>query len=136
MLTENTLLWVKFHRPKILVRIVKSDIEPQQTFNNHSLVTSPEEMIFKYLLSLTLAQLAVAQYGAPAPSSTAATPAPSAPPDTAGQHNVGIQISSPYVANGSYRSTFSRTAISSLILRISPLKLAILLPSTFQSSFT
>lgn len=86
----RTRLHFHFHRPKILVRIVKSDIEPQQTFNNHSLVTSPEEMIFKCLLSLTLAQLAVAQYGAPAPSSTAATPAPSAPPDTAGQHNVNV----------------------------------------------
>jgi len=95
-------------------------------------------MISKGLLGLFLAQLTVAQYGAPPPtgSASAPTPAPSAPPDTPGQHNVGIEISGPDIAKHSYRSTFSRIITSSLILRTSLLKLAILSLSTFQSSFS
>jgi len=94
-------------------------------------------MISKSLLGLFLAQLTVAQYGAPPAmgSTSTSAPAPSAPPDMPGQHNVGIEISGPDIADHSYRSTFSRMATPSLILRTSPLKLAILSLSTFQSSF-
>jgi len=114
---------------------LKSDIEPQQSFNQ-SLLSSPQEMIFKCLLGLFLAQLTVAQYGAP-PSTSSGTPAPapSAPRDAQGQHNVGIEGPRPDIANRSHRSTFSRMVTSSSILQTSLLKLAILSLFTFQSSF-
>jgi len=95
-------------------------------------------MISKGLLGLFLAQLTVAQYGGPPPTggASAPAPAPSAPPDTPGQHNVGIEISGGSdIAEHSYRSTFSRMVASPLILRTSLLKLAILSLSTFQGSF-
>ncbi|KAJ3573204.1 hypothetical protein NP233_g2586 [Leucocoprinus birnbaumii] len=56
-------------------------------------------LFFQSLLSLALAQLAVAQYGAPDPSqsSSAAGPAPSAPADTAGHHNIDVFPNGTYV---------------------------------------
>lgn len=56
-------------------------------------------MFFQGLLTLGLAQLAIAQYGDPPPSqsSSSAAPAPSAPADTTGHHNVNV------FPNGQYR---------------------------------
>jgi hypothetical protein len=49
------------------------------------------KMFYGFFSSLLLAQLTLAQlYGGPATPAGSQAPAPSAPPDTAGQHNVGI----------------------------------------------